>query len=619
MCGIAGYYSTDKKFTEKDLTKMTDSLSHRGPDACGYFNDNNVGLGHKRLRIIDLSDAANQPMLSHSKRYVITFNGEIYNYKNIGKELNTNFRTSSDTEVILDAFEKWNINFVDKLNGMFAIAIYDKQEKKLYLFRDRMGIKPLFYFWDGKNFAFASELKALTKLNFIKTNKQINKQAINNFLYLGYIPEPDTIYQNIFKFPSAHYAIISNDLHNQIKINPYWKLEDKIRPVVINDFKKAKTQLNQLITKSVEYRLISDVPYGTFLSGGTDSSLITAIAQKLTNNKLKTFSIGFKEAKFDESVYAKKVAKYLNTEHHEFIVSYDQAIPLIDEILNSFDEPYADSSAIPTMLISKLAKQYVTVALSGEGGDELFYGYGSYKWANRLSNPLVKSFRKPIALALSHLSNKYQRASYLFKYTDKDQIKSHIFSQEQYFFTQNEINNLITNDFKTHNHLLEENFTYLKRKLNAAEAQALFDLKYYLKDDLLVKSDRASMKYSLETRVPFLDHNIIEFALNIPYNFKIKNGIQKYILKEVLYQYIPKHFFYRPKWGLAVPLSKWLKNELRYLIDDYLSEEIIKKYNIVNYDIVENLKTNYLYNNKDFLYNRLWSLIILHKFMCMND
>ncbi len=619
MCGIAGYYSTDKKFTKKDLTNITDALSHRGPDACGYFNDNTVGLGHKRLRIIDLSDVANQPMLSHSKRYTIAFNGEIYNYKNIGKELNINFYTSSDTEVILEAFEKWNISFVDKLNGMFAIAIYDKQEKKLYLFRDRMGIKPLFYYWDGKNFAFASELKALTKLNFIKTNKQINKQAINHFLYLGYIPEPYTIYQNIFKFPSAHYAVISNNLNNKIKIKPYWKLEDKIRPVVINDFKKAKSQLNQLITKSVEYRLISDVPYGTFLSGGTDSSLITAIAQKLTNNKLKTFSIGFKEAKFDESVYAKKVADYLNTEHHEFIVSYDEAIPLIDEILNSYDEPYADSSAIPAMLISKLAKQYVTVALSGEGGDELFYGYGSYKWANRLSNPLVKSFRKPITFALSHLSNKYQRASYLFKYTDKNQIKSHIFSQEQYFFTQNEINNLITNDFKIYNHSLEENFTHLSRKLNAAEAQALFDLKYYLKDDLLVKSDRASMKYSLETRVPFLDHNIVEFALNIPYNFKMKNKIQKYILKEVLYQYIPKHFFNRPKWGLAVPLSKWLKNELRYLIDDYLSEEIIKRYNIVNYNIVENLKTNYLYNNKDYLYNRLWLLIILHKFMCLND
>ncbi len=402
MCGIVGYYSENNKFSKSELTESTRALINRGPDAEGYFYDDVTGLGHRRLSVIDLSESANQPMYSPCGRYVIVYNGEVYNFREIAKMLAVKLRTSSDTEVILQSFIKWGTQFVSMLNGMFAIVIYDKQERKLHLFRDRIGIKPLYYYWDGDNFAFASELKALMKFHFININKRINDKAINQFLYLGYIPEPDTIYRDIYKFPSGSYALFYN---NNLKITPYWNIKEKIRNNTIDNYKEAKQKLNELINDSVRYRLISDVPYGTFLSGGTDSSLVTAVAQKLTNNKLKTFSIGFKESKYNESGYAKAVAEYLGTEHHEFIVSYKDAIELVDEITDTYDEPYADSSAIPTMLVSKLAKKYVTMTLSGDGGDELFYGYGANLWAKRLSNPFIKQFRKPLKSILSCFLN----------------------------------------------------------------------------------------------------------------------------------------------------------------------------------------------------------------------
>lgn len=613
MCGITGFYSFNTIFAESDLQKMTKVLSHRGPDAEGYYCDSTVGLGHTRLSIIDLSTHANQPMHSHCNRYTIVYNGEIYNFKEIAKELDIKLKTTSDTEVILEAFSRWNVNFVHKLNGMFALAIYDKQNKELYLFRDRMGIKPLLYYWDGQNFAFASELKALLLIPKIDKEKKINHRAINEFLYLGYIPEPNTIYDNIHKFPAGNYLKLSKQ---EFTINPYWKLEKQIKPEVITNYNEAKSQLKKLLISSVSYRLISDVPYGTFLSGGTDSSLVTAIAQSVNNKPIKTFSIGFKEEKYNEANYAKSVADFLRTDHHEFIVSYNDAIPLIDEIITTYDEPYADSSAVPTMLVSKMAKQHVTMTLSGDGGDELFFGYGAYKWAGLLSSPLLQMLKQPTALILSNLPTRFKRASYKFKFDDLSKIKSHIFSQEQYFFTENEINNLLTPEWKKQIQL-NEHYNNLTRKLTPAEQQAFFDLKYYLKDDLLVKVDRASMKYSLETRVPLLDYRVVEFSLNLSPKLKIRNSIQKYLLKEVLYDYIPEKYFNRPKWGFAIPLKQWLKNELKYLLDEYLSDEILNQFKIVNTEEVKTLKKRF-FNKEDYLYNRLWLLIVLHKWLKKN-
>lgn len=625
MCGICGFYSPENLFSKQNLESMTASLNHRGPDADGFFSDEVVGLGHTRLSILDLSKKANQPMHSHSNRFVMVYNGEIYNYREVSNELKMNsshyenlqFQTNSDSEAVLEAFAAYGVNFVEKLNGMFAIAIYDKHKKELYLFRDRLGIKPLFYFWDGKNFAFSSELKSLALLDQIP--KKINASAVRDFLQLGFIPAPSSIYQSIFKLDAGSYLKISG---NNLTSHCYWDLKAKMQTDVLKDKNKALVKLSDLLMSSVQYQLKSDVPFGIFLSGGIDSSLITAQAVELSSVKVNSFSIGFEENKFSESEYAKKIAKYLGTSHHEFIVSYTDALPLVDKMITAFDEPYSDSSAIPTMLVSKLAKQNVTVTLSGEGGDELFLGYGSYKWAKRFGNPLLRLFHKQIAYSLNKIPvNRYQRVARLFDYSDIRKIRSHIFSQEQYFFSENELSSLLSGSYHSSESSINEGRipSFIEkngytRQLSAMEQQAIFDIYYYLKEDLLTKIDRAGMQYSLETRVPYLDHRIVEFAVNLSPDLKNRNGISKYILKEILYQYIPPHFFQRKKQGFAIPLNIWLTKELKYLIDNYLNKNIIEQFNIVNYKAVEKLKEDF-FAGKNYLYNRLWLLIVLHKFM----
>jgi asparagine synthase (glutamine-hydrolysing) len=311
-------------------------------------------------------------------------------------------------------------------------------------------------------------------------------------------------------------------------------------------------------------------------------------------------------------MYARKVAEYLGTNHHEFVVTEKDAMEMIPELVNVFDEPYADSSAIPTMLVSKLARKHVTMTLSGDGGDELFLGYGAYQWAKRLNNPFITGTHKLIYPGLSILGNKYKRASHLFDYQNYSDIKSHIFSQEQNLFKRNEISELLSPDI-FQKISLDEYYTF--GNLSASESQALFDLKYYLKDDLLVKVDRSSMKYSLETRVPILDYRIVEFVLNLPENFKIKGNIQKYLLKEVLYDFIPPSYFNRPKWGFSIPLQKWLKGDLRYLIDEYLSDSKLDQYKVLNKRVVQDLKNRFFSGKQDYLYNRLWLLIVLQRFL----
>lgn len=638
MCGIAGFYSPGALFTKGDLDQMTLCLAHRGPDAEGHFSDELCGLGHRRLSIIDLSDRANQPLYSADGRYVIIYNGEVYNFTEIGAQLKGNpqtgrqgvkFRTNSDTEVILEAFAAYGTDFVHQLNGMFAIAIYDLQKQELYLFRDRLGIKPLFYYWDGSNLAFASELKSLRRLKQLPF--RLNHQSIKEFLHLGYIPAPATIYQNFYKLESGSWMKISRE---GISKNRYWVPQNKLSNTLINDKEQAMVKLSDLIMSSVQYQLKSDVPFGVFLSGGIDSSLITAQAVGLSSIQVNTFSIGFEENSHSESEYAKAVARYLNTSHHEFIVSYKDAIDMIETVLDIYDEPLADSSSIPTMMVSKLAKQYVTVTLSGEGGDELFLGYGSYRWARRLSNPLIHSSRRMLAATFSRMSSRYQRIAKLLDYEQGTDTKCHIFSQEQYFFTEKEIDNLLLNksqqpialhletDYRMFLRVQEpstypDNLLVKERRLNAMEQQALFDLNYYLQDDLLTKVDRASMHYSLETRVPYLDHRLVELALNIHPDLKFKENISKYILKEILYQYIPKKLFDRPKQGFAIPLNKWLRKELSYLIDEYLSEEVITRYNLVDYAEVKKLIQTFR-NGTDYLYNRLWLLIVLHRWLQTN-
>ncbi|HEX8549243.1 MAG TPA: asparagine synthase (glutamine-hydrolyzing) [Cytophagaceae bacterium] len=607
MCGIAGFLSKDKKYGYADLKKMNDLLQRRGPDAEGFFIDRGIGLAHRRLSILDLSEASNQPMKSSCGNYVLIFNGEIYNYLELAKKYALSLRTSSDTEVILELFIALGEECVAELNGMFSFAIWNVQTKSLFLARDRMGVKPLFYYWDGDTFIFASEIKSIISL----VKPAMNATAIGSFLHLGYIPSPNTFYQNIFKFPSGHKATIDSDL----RLYPYWKLEDQIEEKTVDNFLQAKKKLDGLINSSVKYRLVSDVPFGTFLSGGIDSSLITSIAQRHYNKKLSTFSIGFKESKYNELPYALEVSKHLNTDHHEFIVSKDDAISHIEEALDVFDEPFADSSFLPTMMVSMLAGAEVKMILSGDGGDELFHGYGAYKWASRLDLPYYKAFKYPLKKALQLIpGSRYHRISQMFSYGSTTYLPGHIFSQEQNYFSISELNALVLR------YQEKDIFNILnkyKRKLSVVQQQSLFDLKYYLQDDLLVKVDRASMHHSLEVRVPFLDYRIVKYALNINEKFKSYNGISKFILKEILYDYVPKSFFDRPKWGFSIPMMEWLKNELYYLIEKYANEEIITKHQVLSYAIVKKLKDKYL-SGEDYLYNRIWVIIILHRWMEKN-
>jgi asparagine synthase (glutamine-hydrolysing) len=617
MCGIAGYISINNAITEQQLKQSAALLQHRGPDAEGFYfsDDKKVGLAHRRLSILDLSVAANQPMFSANGRYCIVFNGEVYNFNELKQQLadkGVSLKTSSDTEVILELFAQVGPSCFAAMNGMFAFAIYDNKENVITLCRDHVGVKPLFYFNDGTTIVFASELKAIKYLMADKL--QLNRDAIPYYFHLGFIPEPLTIYTNTHKFPAAHYLQINMQAGSfanlQQQIIPFWKLQNIIKPSTLTNEQIAKKQLNSLLFDAVEKQLISDVPIGTFLSGGVDSSVVTAIAAKISGtNKIKTFSIAIGDGKFNESKYATEVANHLQTEHHEFIVKEKEVIELIDKLIPAYDEPFADSSAFPTMMVSRLARQHVTVALSGDGGDELFFGYGMYQWANRLSVPYWQMLKDPLFFASRLLNSKYQRIGNMFAYATKKNIITHIFSQEQYYFREQELAKLLVTT--TFNFDKINTPPAVARSLSATERQSLWDFNHYLKDDLLVKIDRASMQYSLESRVPLLDYRLVEFAYNLDEKLKIKNGSMKYLLKQVLYDYVPKEIFERAKWGFSIPLARWLKTDLKYLLDKYTSKEVINKYNLVNFSIVNDLKKKYL-NGTDYLFNRLWLIIVLH-------
>ncbi|MEI8278495.1 MAG: asparagine synthase (glutamine-hydrolyzing) [Bacteroidota bacterium] len=614
MCGIAGGYSKNG-INKLALQQATDTLLHRGPDAGGYFNDvsEKVFLGHRRLSIIDLSTVANQPMHSACGRYVMVYNGEVYNFNTLREKLpQQQWKTHSDTEVILELFAAFGTECFSWLNGMFAVAIFDTLHNKLTLCRDQIGIKPLFYYWDKDTFIFSSELKAIKSYFTQSKNSsflQINKDAVPYFLHLGFIPEPHTIYKNVYKFQAASYAEL-NLADNNLTFSTYWQPEDHFLKNPLKSEERALTQYKDLLFEAVQSQMISDVPLGTFLSGGIDSSLVTAVAANISTHKVKTFSIGFNEAKYDESEYADSVAKHLGTDHHTFKVSVDDILELIPSLLDVYDEPFADSSAFPTMLVSQLARQHVTVALTGDGGDELFQGYGMYTWANRLHKPLIRTFRKPLYYMTQMMDNRYKRAGHLFDYPSPSRIHTHIFSQEQYCFSEKELNKL----------LLQPEYYFTKinqleiydKKGNAGEEQAFWDLKHYLKDDLLVKVDRASMQYSLESRVPLLDVKLVEMGLNIDYTFKVREGYgTKYLMKKVLYDLVPRTLFERPKRGFSIPLREWLRGPLSHLISDYLDDNTIRHCALVEPSAVQLLITKFK-SGEDHLYNRIWLLIILH-------
>jgi asparagine synthase (glutamine-hydrolysing) len=621
MCGIAGYLNIKNGCDKNSLAAATDLIAHRGPDAAGYFFNeaNTLGLAHRRLSIIDLSTAANQPMYSHCNRYVMVYNGEVYNYKELKLQLpqqGAALKTNGDSEIVLELFAQKGPAIFAELNGMFAIAIFDKDTQQLFLARDHVGIKPLFVGINNEGaLAFGSELKVVKQL--LNNKLSINHTAVASFLHVGFIPQPLTIYNNVFKFPSGSYTKINCALAQQANfletVKPFWN--DAIATNTINDEAIAKKELNNLLVDSIEKQLVSDVPIGTFLSGGIDSSIVTAIASKVFGKKVNTFSLAIANGKYNEATFAKAVSEALNTNHHEFSVTEKEVLEMVPRFMQAYDEPYADSSAFPTMLVSRLARQHVTVTLSGDGGDELFMGYGSYTWGNRLQHPIIKAGRKPLYAAAQLMPAKYKRAAHVLDYNDKQNTISHIFSQEHSFFKEKEIEELLVKperiSTQLHNNLYDSDLSF-------NEQQSYWDVAHYLKDDLLVKTDRASMQFSLETRVPILDYRIVDFARKVNPSLKIKNGVQKYLLKEVLYDYLPKAIFDRPKWGFAIPLQQWLKTDLNYLLEKYTSEAIINQYGLVQYRNVAQLKTRFL-KGEDYLFARLWLIIVLHWWCSENN
>jgi len=595
MCGITGFVGFGKKHypIETIVKKMSNSITHRGPDESGIWIDRNVqiALAHQRLSILDLSSAGSQPMQSVSGRYVAIYNGEIYNHQFLRKKIDQSSKSikwvgSSDTETLLYAIDFWGIEkAIAMIEGMFAIAVWDKKLNTLYLIRDRLGEKPLYYGLQTDTFMFASELKALKCHPSFKGS--IERDSILLQMKYGYIPAPNSIYKGIFKLEPGSICKVSfnNDgVCQDIQNTSYWTAEELLQKSLSNqysgDFHSAVTKLEEVLKKSVKSQMVSDVPIGAFLSGGIDSSLIVAIMQDLSISPVKTFTIGFQEDKFNEANHAKKVSQILGTDHTEYYVLSSEALDIIPKLPRIYDEPFSDSSQIPTFLVSNLAKSQVTVSLSGDGGDELFGGYNrhvfSKKWGNTLFHTpfFIRNLIGKLLLGIKPMHLDDLEMSKINQFLDKKIFNnlSNIVDKTGKALCSKNVDDLYER-FNSHWYDLSfikkstEFVSFKPNDLNLknsdiATQMMLSDLTNYLPGDILTKVDRAAMANSLETRIPMLDINVIEFSMSLPINFKIKGSNGKFILKELLNKFLPKNLYDRPKQGFALPIESWLKGPL---------------------------------------------------------
>jgi asparagine synthase (glutamine-hydrolysing) len=606
------------------LDEMNSSLYHRGPDASSHqffqLNSTQIGLAHRRLSIIDLSDSGKQPM--QFEHLWITFNGEIYNYNEIKTELislNHQFKGHSDTEVILHAFSQWGISCMEKFIGMFAFVIYDSKSEEIYCVRDRAGIKPFFYYWNNGLFLFASELKAFHKHPRFK--KDINLDAVAAFMQFGNVPAPHCIFNDCYKLKPGHYLNLSLRTSSFV-IQKYWDVYDSYnKPKLSISFQEAKVETEKILKSAFDYRMVSDVPVGVFLSGGYDSACVTALLQKDRTEKLKTFTIAVPDIGLNEAPYAKDVSKYLGTEHYEYECSQKEALNLIDDLPFYYDEPFADSSAIPTTLVCKMAKQQVTVALSADAGDEIFAGYNRYdylmKYGKRL-NQFPSLFRKGTAGLMNVISankipilknkynfyNRYEKLKGLLKDPSAKNMMLNLSRQ----FDENEINSLMKSK------ILPLETAYLSDELSEKCYSPLaymmaIDYQTYLVDDILQKVDRASMTVSLEGREPFLDHRVIEWAAQLPDHYKYYRGSKKHIIKEIVHQYIPKELMDRPKMGFAIPIENWLTIDLKDKVFYYLDDQKIKAQDIFEISAVRKLKDDFYSGKKEYAV-KIWYLLM---------
>lgn len=604
MCGIAGFYDPHGGFDRQNLQHMTDAIAHRGPDAEGHWLEGPVGLGHRRLSILDLSTAANQPMTSRDGRYVLVYNGEVYNYKQVARDLGLQLRTTGDTEVVLEALALEGIQAVARFNGMFAIALYDRHEQSLLLIRDRMGIKPLVYWQQGSRFAFASELKALRTLPL---QMDLDVQSLQDYLFLEYVPGDRTIWQQARKLPPGHYLRVSA---RGVQLAAYYSVLSHVQHRQALPEQEAVALLQDRLQQAVGYCSIADVPLGTFLSGGTDSSLIAALYQAQSGQAAHTFTIGFDVPQYDESNYAEQVALQLGTRQHTTQLLLADAREHIPSLFAHYDEPFAVSGILPMLLLSQVARRQVTVALSGDGADELYMGYGYYHWWARYQRVSRMGWlgRKAVAWLLSQGDARKRRAARVFDGPGTDTDWLHVWSQQQDMFTQGEVGRLTRRPY-THSTLAADWHAIQQLPLHPWEKISLFDIRHYLANDLLYKVDIASMAHGLEVRVPYLDHQVVEHALALPLAYKYQAGEHKYLLKRLLARYLSPELVYRKKWGFPSPIREWLNGELRYLVDELLNPDHLKRQDIFDARVVQQWVSAYQSGKHPYHKNRIMALV----------
>ena len=587
MCGIAGFTQFNKQIGDSStLDRMGKAIYHRGPDAGGEYLDEHVGLCHRRLSILDLSSAGNQPMFSSDERYVIVFNGEIYNFQELREDLENQgcvFQTGTDTEVLLALYAVYGENVVDHIGGMFAFAIWDKQKQSLFLARDRLGKKPLYYYPGKDSFVFASELKAI--LTFSDIPKEIRPDALYDFFAYQYVPDPKTIFKNIYKLEPGYTLTLTRD---GMQKKQYWDVSFGLKGSTSNEH--VRDQLLGLIDKSVKQRMISDVPLGAFLSGGVDSSGVVGLMAKNSKKPVVTCSIGFDSKEYDEVVFAKEIAEQFGTDHHEFTVRKSVEDNL-KHIVGFFDEPFSDPSLVPTFFVSELARQKVTVALAGDGGDESFAGYSKYAvdaTENKLRQAFPLFIRRsvfPLIAKLFSFSKKQIARKAHTLLTTLSHSPAYGFYLTNSFFKENMWKSLVREEFSNQLAGYHPSSVTLDayEKSNAPDhlGRILYtDIKTYLPGDILVKGDRMSMANSLEVRAPLLDYNVVEYAATIPSELKLKGADKKHILKQAFSSFLSRDTLYRKKMGFSVPLAQWLREEIKPLAEKAIlsSEHGLKDY-----------------------------------------
>ena len=636
MCGISGVISFSKKSIKSDkLVHMTNSLKHRGPDNVGYWvsDDRKIGLGHTRLSIIDLSKFGSQPIFSQSKRYVLVYNGEIYNHITLKEKLgkNINFKGSSDTETLINCIDTWGVEkTLTLIDGMFSIAIWDKFKEELHLIRDRFGIKPLYFMYKYNQVIFSSELKPI--IIYLNKVPEISPEGFSEYVKYGYVPNELSIFENIYKVkPGFIYNFRNNSLNKQ----RYWNLKNviiKSKQNLIKSSDEALDYLENKITKSVSMHTISDRPIGALLSGGIDSSLITAIMQKNSSKKIKTFSIGFFDKKYDEAQFSSKIANYLNTDHEEFYVNQKETVGIIQHLPQVYDEPFADTSQIPTTILTKMVRDKVVVALSGDGGDELFSGYNRYLFISdfyKKINIMPLGFRKFFSSLITKIpSSKWDQIFENFNFMMPNSFIPALPGQKMYklasILSCNNLEEIYTklicqwsDNERVINKEWYRQINFEKRfnedgiDLNHIEKQMIWDTNQYLVDDILTKVDRSSMNVGLEVRVPFLNKDLYEASWRIPFDLKIYNGTNKWILKQILYKYVPENFYNRPKMGFDVPIDKWLREGLKDWAHSLLTQQ---KNNYFNQNFVEKIWYQHLSKNID-AGGKLWTLLMFEIWM----